>query len=597
MSVGAVDGVRLAEEPVDQRAVGQLDGADGERWRAPRPRSVPNAGGVEGPHLDLERRRRRSAHADDARASAAAVASAHHAVGGRRRRCARTSRAPRSVSWWLSGWPSRWAPHTASGDRRRAAPAGAGGAMAGEVGGRAPRPAGRTRPGRARVTPNGRPSARVPDGHRGRAPVEQVAAVGEAAERGVDADRVGGHLGEVGWCGAVGRTTASTVGPRSSAASRRSPARRSRSAAQPMGGQVAGGRDDRARRRGRRRRGGRRRRRRRRRGARPRRRRRRAGRRRPGRRRGRPRDLEAEVGEVEAAAKASATAGSHHRSQHRRRSARRRGRHRPVRPRRPAARPGVVRRRARPRPRRRAAAVATSRANTERSRASGRRAPRRGSDSQPRVGFSPTTPQKRGRAPGRSRRCRCRGRGRPRRWPRRRPTRSTTRRSRARARPGSRTAPYGLRVPTSPVANWSRFVLPDHHRAGRRRAARPPVRRRVGLVGEGRAARGGGQPGDVDVVLHGQPQPGERAGAGSAARDARRRPRPSGPAGDPGASRRLDDHPHRRGVEAVARVVDLRAVRHHHEHVALGAQVDPQARAPRCRRRCRGCRRGRRARS
>ena len=25
----------------------------------------------------------------------------------------------------------------------------------------------------------------------------------------------------------------------------------------------------------------------------------------------------------------------------------------------------------------------------------------------------------------------------------------------------SRTAPYGLRVPTSPVANWSRFVLPS----------------------------------------------------------------------------------------------------------------------------------------
>ena len=65
-----------------------------------------------------------------------------------------------------------------------------------------------------------------------------------------------------------------------------------------------------------------------------------------------------------------------------------------------------------------------------------------------------------------------------------------------------------------------------------------------------------------------------------------------------GAARRSDtDHPDRRRVEAVARVVDLRAVAHDHQDVALGAQGDARGRVRRCRRRCRARRPGRPARS
>ena len=76
----------------------------------------------------------------------------------------------------------------------------------------------------------------------------------------------------------------------------------------------------------------------------------------------------------------------------------------------------------------------------------------------------------------------------------------------------SRTAPYGLRVPTRPVANWSRLVLPMHHRAGRpQRGDRR--RRRLGQVGEARAGGGGRHPGHVDVVLDRQHRAAQRRSA------------------------------------------------------------------------------------
>ena len=92
-----------------------------------------------------------------------------------------------------------------------------------------------------------------------------------------------------------------------------------------------------------------------------------------------------------------------------------------------------------------------------------------------------------GRAPGRSPRCRCPGRGRRSRARPRRPTRSSSRRRSACGSHALRTAPNGLRVPTRPVANWSRLVLPSTIAPA---AAQPGDRRRVGLgvVGVGRAA-------------------------------------------------------------------------------------------------------------
>ena len=119
--------------------------------------------------------------------------------------------------------------------------------------------------------------------------------------------------------------------------------------------------------------------------------------------------------------------------------------------------------------------------------------------------------------------------------------------------------------------------MPDHHRA---RGDQPVDHRCAGgggLVGERRAAGGGGQPGHVDVVLHRQPQAGQRqrrvAAATSAATSASGRRVIQVRHG----RRRVDhDHPHRRRVEAVARVVHLRAVGDHDQDVALGPQVDPQ---------------------
>ena len=58
-------------------------------------------------------------------------------------------------------------------------------------------------------------------------------------------------------------------------------------------------------------------------------------------------------------------------------------------------------------------------------------------------------------------------------------------------------------MPTSPVANWSRFGLAEPHRAGRDQA-RDHAGRCVGDVTEGRAGRGGRHAGDVDVVLDGE---------------------------------------------------------------------------------------------
>ena len=75
--------------------------------------------------------------------------------------------------------------------------------------------------------------------------------------------------------------------------------------------------------------------------------------------------------------------------------------------------------------------------------------------------------------------------------------------SRPRCTPGRTridSAPYGERVPTRPVANWSRLVLPTRIAPGLPKATHD---RRGGLrhVGEGRARRGRGMAGDVDVVL------------------------------------------------------------------------------------------------
>ena len=89
------------------------------------------------------------------------------------------------------------------------------------------------------------------------------------------------------------------------------------------------------------------------------------------------------------------------------------------------------------------------------------------------------------------------------------PTPSSTRRRCARARRGRARADTGERVPTSPVANWSRLVLPTTTRPGRHAAAPPPAPT-VGRGGERRAARGRRHPGDVDVVLDREGQPGQR---------------------------------------------------------------------------------------
>ena len=112
------------------------------------------------------------------------------------------------------------------------------------------------------------------------------------------------------------------------------------------------------------------------------------------------------------------------------------------------------------------------------------------------------------RAPGRSPPCRCRGRG------RRGPAATAT--AEPELDPPDTSAgqwalgqaPYGERVPTRPVANWSRFVLPSTTAPapleGRHRGALVG-----GSVGERRAARGGRQPGHVDVVLHREGEAGE----------------------------------------------------------------------------------------
>ena len=103
-------------------------------------------------------------------------------------------------------------------------------------------------------------------------------------------------------------------------------------------------------------------------------------------------------------------------------------------------------------------------------------------------------------ARGRTRRCRCPAR--TARSPRRRrsPSRMTIRPARAPASNTLRGMPYGLRVPTSPVANWSRLVLPSSTApaSSRRCTAGAVVPRRVGEAGTG---GGGRQAGDVDVVL------------------------------------------------------------------------------------------------
>ena len=164
-----------------QRPVGQLDRADRQRCAAPRRRR--------------SRSRRRRAPTPRPPAAAPPSGDPHHpglrraGVAGRpcgRRppsRCGRPAARARSVSWWLSGWPSRWAPHTAS---RMPVVGGAGPAPACP----ARRPRRPTRPrsdqaGPSTVTPNGQPVGAAPDGHGGGAPVEQVAPVGEPAERGV----------------------------------------------------------------------------------------------------------------------------------------------------------------------------------------------------------------------------------------------------------------------------------------------------------------------------------------------------------------------------------------------------------------------------
>ncbi len=71
-------------------------------------------------------------------------------------------------------------------------------------------------------------------------------------------------------------------------------------------------------------------------------------------------------------------------------------------------------------------------------------------------------------------------------------------------RAGSKTlrgTPYGLRTPTSPVANWSRLVLPTSTAP----AVEQALHRRRGLRGDiavGGTGRRGRQSGHVDVVLH-----------------------------------------------------------------------------------------------
>ena len=147
-------------------------------------------------------------------------------------------------------------------------------------------------------------------------------------------------------------------------------------------------------------------------------------------------------------------------------------------------RPRAVRRAGRHHRHRRVGAAARSRANTVTQSSDAHAGTTPAVDDQPRVGLSPTMPlQAAGTRPdpavsvpsARSTQSQRDG------------DRRTASSTRPRSGPGrgrSRHAPYGLRVPTSPVANWSRLVLPTHDGArrpqrGDRRRRRPPARRRT----------------------------------------------------------------------------------------------------------------------
>ena len=115
--------------------------------------------------------------------------------------------------------------------------------------------------------------------------------------------------------------------------------------------------------------------------------------------------------------------------------------------------------------------------------------------------LEPDDAAQRGRAPGPSPRCRSRARCRPRRRRPRPPSPSSTRRRCDRASAGCGTRRTASGCPTSPVANWSRFVLPTtiapaSTSACTAGALAAGCRANAGMAGGGR------EPGDVDVVLH-----------------------------------------------------------------------------------------------
>ena len=145
--------------------------------------------------------------------------------------------------------------------------------------------------------------------------------------------------------------------------------------------------------------------------------------------------------------------------------------------------------------------VVDCRAQTpRRSRACGRRAPRRAVETSAAARLEPDDVVESRRDAARARRCRCRARAAPDRRRRRRPSPQLE-------PPGMSVAieqiarhRYGVRMPTRPVANWSRLVLPTIS-APRRAQARPPrlrlsrrYRRRPGMPPWSAA-------GDVDIVL------------------------------------------------------------------------------------------------
>ena len=231
MSGAPFERVRLAEEAGDLAAVGERAPCRrraARGWRRRTRRSPASSSAHTSTSIAAPARRGRA----PARASAAWCRARR---GGTRARwwCSATSTAPRSVSWWLSGWPVRCAPTTAS----RAV---AIDAVPGRLARGRPRRSNAAREREQRAigacrarrsdTPNGTPDARVPLGTATAARPSGFTNAVSAPELEARADRIGEHSVDGGHPGdGRERRSASIVDhQRASASARSSPQRASR---------------------------------------------------------------------------------------------------------------------------------------------------------------------------------------------------------------------------------------------------------------------------------------------------------------------------------------------------------------------------------